>query len=136
MTPLRAVSRDVELALQAPLEALDADIAVESRTGDTSSSVRQRQRDRLPEVLITTPESLSLLLANERAAELFAGLRSIIVDEWHELLGTKRGTQMELALARLRRFAPGVRTWALSATLANLDVAARAAVGTAPRPRS
>jgi ATP-dependent Lhr-like helicase len=134
VTPLRAVSRDVELALNEPLSALDADITVESRTGDTSSYMRQRQRDRLPEVLITTPESLSLLLANERASELFAGLRSIIVDEWHELLSTKRGTQMELALARLRRFAPSVRTWALSATLANLDVAARAAVGTLATP--
>jgi len=134
VTPLRAVSRDIELALRVPLEVLDADITVESRTGDTSSSVRQRQRERLPEVLITTPESLSLLLANERSAELFAGLRSIIVDEWHELLSTKRGTQLELALARLRHFAPGVRTWALSATLANLDAAARAAVGTHGTP--
>jgi ATP-dependent Lhr-like helicase len=134
VTPLRAVSRDIELALHAPLQVLDSDITVESRTGDTSSSVRQRQRERLPEVLITTPESLSLLLSNERSAELFAGLRSIIVDEWHELLSSKRGTQMELALARLRRFAPGVRTWALSATLANLDVAARAVVGTHATP--
>jgi len=129
ITPLRAVSRDVELALNAPLLALDADITVESRTGDTSSSVRRRQRERLPEVLITTPESLSLLLCHERAHELFASLRSVILDEWHELLGSKRGTQVELALARLRRFAPGLRTWALSATLANLDEAARAAVG-------
>ena len=129
VTPLRAVSRDIELALNAPLSALDADITVESRTGDTSSSVRRRQRERLPEVLITTPESLSLLLCNERAHELFATLRCVIVDEWHELLGSKRGTQVELALARLRRFAPALRTWALSATLANLDEAARAAVG-------
>ncbi len=134
VTPLRAVSRDIELALNAPLSVLDEDIQVESRTGDTSSSVRQRQRERLPEVLITTPESLSLLLAGERACELFSGLRSIIVDEWHELLSTKRGTQMELALARLRRFAPTVRTWALSATLANLEVAARAVVGTHATP--
>jgi len=134
VTPLRAVSRDIELALNAPLAVLDEDINVESRTGDTSSSVRQRQRDRLPEVLITTPESLSLLLAGERASELFSGLRSIIVDEWHELLSTKRGTQMELALARLRRFAPTVRTWALSATLANLDVASRAVAGTLATP--
>jgi len=134
VTPLRAVSRDIELALNAPLVALEADITVESRTGDTSSSVRRRQRERLPEVLITTPESLSLLLCNERAHEFFASLRCVIIDEWHELLGSKRGTQVELALARLRRFAPTLRTWALSATLANLDEAARAAVGphTAP----
>ncbi|WP_239014501.1 DEAD/DEAH box helicase [Archangium violaceum] len=87
VTPLRAVSRDIELALNAPLSALDVDLTVESRTGDTSSSVRRRQRERLPEVLITTPESLSLLLCNERAHELFATLRCVIVDEWHELLG-------------------------------------------------
>ena len=129
ITPLRAISRDIELALNAPLVALETDLTVESRTGDTSSSVRRRQRDRLPEVLITTPESLSLLLCNDRAHELFASLRCVIVDEWHELLGSKRGTQVELALARLRRFSPGLRTWALSATLANLDEAARAAVG-------
>ncbi|MBF5042276.1 ligase-associated DNA damage response DEXH box helicase [Aggregicoccus sp. 17bor-14] len=129
LTPLRAVSRDIELALHAPLTALQADIDVQSRTGDTSSSLRARQRERLPEVLITTPESLSLLLAGERAAESFSQLRCIIVDEWHELLSTKRGTQVELALARLRHFAPGVRTWALSATLANLEEAAQAVVG-------
>ncbi|MCY1043550.1 ligase-associated DNA damage response DEXH box helicase [Corallococcus sp. bb12-1] len=130
LTPLRAVSRDIEQALREPLMALDADLDVESRTGDTSSSVKQRQRERLPQVLITTPESLSLLIAQEQAAEHFASLRAIIVDEWHELLASKRGTQVELALARLRHFAPDVRIWALSATLANLDEAARAFVGT------
>ncbi|RKH65779.1 ligase-associated DNA damage response DEXH box helicase [Corallococcus llansteffanensis] len=134
LTPLRAVSRDVEQALLEPLLALDTDLEVESRTGDTPSSVRQRQRERLPQVLITTPESLSLLLAQEQAAENFASLRAIIVDEWHELLASKRGTQVELALARLRRFAPDVRIWALSATLANLDQAARTVVGTERTP--
>lgn len=134
LTPLRAVARDVELALLDPVRYLAADLSVESRTGDTSSSVRQRQRERLPEVLITTPESLCLLLSHERAAEHFASLRAVIVDEWHELLGSKRGTQVELALARLRRFAPGLRTWALSATLSNLEQAARAAVGTRLTP--
>ncbi|WP_141329427.1 ligase-associated DNA damage response DEXH box helicase [Myxococcus sp. AB025B] len=134
VTPLRAVSRDVERALLEPLSVLDTDLDVESRTGDTSSSVRQRQRERLPEVLITTPESLSVMLSNERAPELFSCLRAVIVDEWHELLGSKRGTQTELALARLRHFAPRLRTWALSATLANLDEAARHVVGTGHTP--
>ncbi|MCP3102958.1 ligase-associated DNA damage response DEXH box helicase [Myxococcus sp. K15C18031901] len=134
VTPLRAVSRDVEQALREPLAALDTDLRIESRTGDTSASMRQRQREKLPEVLITTPESLSVMLSNERAPELFAALRAVIVDEWHELLGSKRGTQTELALARLRRLSPGLRTWALSATLANLDEAARHAVGTDTTP--
>jgi ATP-dependent helicase Lhr and Lhr-like helicase len=134
ITPLRAVSRDVELALKAPIEALGLHVEVESRTGDTSSSARQRQRKRPPEVLITTPESLSLLLCQADAAAFFGGLRAVLVDEWHELLSTKRGTQVELALARLRRFAPGLRTWAMSATLANLGEAARAACGAGAEP--
>jgi ATP-dependent helicase Lhr and Lhr-like helicase len=131
ITPLRAVSRDIEAALKEPVTALGLQqrIKVESRTGDTSSSVRARQKRELPPVLITTPESLSLLLSLENSAELFAGLRAVIADEWHELLSSKRGTQTELGLARLRALAPRLRTWALSATLANLQEAARAAVG-------
>lgn len=129
ITPLRAVSRDIELALRTPVLELGLPIKVESRTGDTSSATRVRQRQRLPQVLVTTPESLSLMLTWENAAQIFAPLRSIILDEWHELLSTKRGTQTELALARLRTFAPRMRTWALSATLQNLAEAARAAVG-------
>jgi ATP-dependent Lhr-like helicase len=130
ITPLRAVSRDIELALKAPVRDLKLPITIESRTGDTAASIRARQKDRLPNVLITTPESLTLLLTRENAQQLFAGLRCVIVDEWHELLCTKRGTQTELALARLRRFAPSTRTWAMSATISNLEEAANAAVGT------
>lgn len=135
VTPLRAVSRDIELALKEPVESFHLPISVESRTGDTKASVRAKQKERLPNVLITTPESLSLLLTREDAAEKFATLRCAIVDEWHELLSSKRGTQTELALARLRRFAPEMRTWALSATLPNVEVAARAATGTECSPR-
>ncbi|MEM7622073.1 MAG: DEAD/DEAH box helicase, partial [Planctomycetota bacterium] len=134
VTPLRAVSRDIEKALKAPIKdlgLLDSVVTVESRTGDTSTSVRARQRSRLPSVLITTPESLTLLLTQRDAAQKFASLRCVIIDEWHELLSSKRGTQVELACARLRTLAKGVRTWALSATLANLDAAAQAAVGNA-----
>ncbi|MBX3406756.1 MAG: ligase-associated DNA damage response DEXH box helicase [Phycisphaeraceae bacterium] len=130
VTPLRAVSRDIDLALRAPVHDLAAPISIGSRTGDTKASVRARQRERLPNVLVTTPESLSLLLAQGNAAALFSELRCVIIDEWHELLSTKRGTQVELALARLRGFRPAVRTWALSATIANIDKAARAAAGT------
>jgi len=134
VTPLRAVSRDIEHALRLPVAELGLPFAVESRTGDTSSSVRARQRKTLPEILITTPESLSLLLTYPEAPQRFAGVRAVIVDEWHELLAGKRGTQVELALARIRRFSPGLRTWALSATLGNLEHAAQAAVGMDARP--
>lgn len=129
ITPLRAVSRDIELALLAPVEEMNLRLRVESRTGDTKQSIRQRQRDSLPEVLITTPESLCLLLTRENAAELFAGVNSIIVDEWHELLTSKRGSQVELSLARIRAFAPKACTWGLSATLPNSDDAARSLAG-------
>lgn len=134
VTPLRAVSRDIELALRLPIAELGLPFEVESRTGDTTASVRTRQRTNLPEVLITTPESLCLLLSYADAATRFQTLRSVIVDEWHELLASKRGSQVELALARLRGFAPALRTWALSATLGNVADAAEAAVGIGGEP--
>ncbi len=135
ITPLRAVSRDIEKALRRPVEALGLPLRVESRTGDTSTSVRARQRKRPPHVLITTPESLTLMLTQDDAPELFKGVRGVIIDEWHELLSSKRGVQVELALARLRQFTPTLRTWALSATLRDVHAAARAAVGVdSPEP--
>ncbi len=100
-----------------------------TRTGDTSASVRTRQKARLPTVLVTTPESLSLLLTYPDAREKFAGLRCVVCDEWHELLGSKRGVLTELALARLRTFHPGLRVWGLSATVGNLDAALAVLLG-------
>jgi ATP-dependent Lhr-like helicase len=142
LTPLRALAADTEAALRAPLAALRIPWTLERRTGDTSASVRDRQREKLPTALVTTPESLSLLLSRPDARDLFADLRLVVVDEWHELLGNKRGAQTELALARLRRFQPALRTWGASATLGNLEVArlaltgatnSRLVVGTAPK---
>ncbi len=129
VTPLRALAADTEAALRAPLDDLGLPWTLETRTGDTSSSAKSRQRKRLPTALITTPESLSLMLTWPEAADLFGDLRAVIVDEWHELMGTKRGVQTELALARLRHWRPHLRTWGLSATLGNLDVACDALLG-------
>ena len=131
VTPLRAVSRDTALALRVPIEDLGfgEHLTVETRTGDTASSVRARQAKRLPNVLVTTPESLSLLLTRPDARKQLGSIGTLIIDEWHALLSSKRGTQVELAAARLRKFNPYMRTWALSATIANLDEAAQAAVG-------
>jgi ATP-dependent helicase Lhr and Lhr-like helicase len=130
ISPLRAVARDIELALRLPVDELGLAVTVGSRTGDTDPRERARQREVLPNVLVTTPESLTLLLASERVAEVLGGVRTVIVDEWHELMSSKRGVQVELALARMRRIAPALRTWGLSATIANIDDAARALVGT------
>ncbi|HEX8694031.1 MAG TPA: ligase-associated DNA damage response DEXH box helicase [Longimicrobium sp.] len=135
ITPLRALAGDTEEALRAPLEDLAVPWTLESRTGDTPAAVRSRQRARLPTALVTTPESLSLFLSRPDARELFADLRAVVVDEWHELMGTKRGVQTELALARLRAWRPELRTWGLSATIGNLDEARATLLGVASRDR-
>jgi ATP-dependent Lhr-like helicase len=136
ITPLRALAADTEAALRAPLVDLGLPWTLESRTGDTSAAVRSRQRTRLPTALVTTPESLALLLSRDDARGLFAELQAVVIDEWHELMGTKRGVLAELELARLRAWRPGLRTWGLSATIGNLEDALDALLGTAPdRPR-
>jgi ATP-dependent Lhr-like helicase len=133
ITPLRALATDTARALEEPLvdltEMLGSHWQVGTRTGDTSAADRRRLRQNWPEALITTPESLSILLSLEDSHDIFADLDTVIVDEWHELLGTKRGVQTELALSRLRAIRPGMITWGLSATLANLDEAVATLVG-------
>ena len=134
ITPLRALAADTAEALVQPLRDLGLDWTLETRTSDTPSAVRTRQSKRLPNVLLTTPESLSILLSRADARELFGELRLVVVDEWHELMGTKRGVQVELDLARLRRLQPSLRLWGLSATIGNLEDARDALLGTEPRP--
>ncbi|MFM7086595.1 MAG: DEAD/DEAH box helicase [Cyanobium sp.] len=128
ITPLRALSRDLALAIEQPIQAMGWPLRVAIRNGDTSSHERSRQLRTPPEILITTPESLALLLSNAAAPELFNRLQAVVLDEWHELMGSKRGTQTELCLSWLRRLRPGLRTWAISATIGNLEEAARAAL--------
>ncbi|MFN2635423.1 MAG: ligase-associated DNA damage response DEXH box helicase [Gemmatimonadaceae bacterium] len=134
ITPLRALAADTAEALTQPIEDLELSWTVETRTGDTSSSARSRQTKRLPTALVTTPESLSLLLSREGASEQFRDLRLVVVDEWHELMGTKRGVQTQLVLARLHAICPDLRIWGLSATIGNIDDAARALLGVRTNP--
>lgn len=129
ITPLRALARDLEIALQCPIEDLNLPLRVEKRTGDTTSSARQKQAKNPPEILLTTPESLSLLLTDLMAKVKFQNLRYIIIDEWHELMGNKRGVLLELALAHLKKWNPGVQIWGLTATIGNLHEAGRVLVG-------
>ena len=119
ITPMRALAADTARGLQTPVDDLQIPWTIGLRTGDTSSSERARQGRRLPTTLITTPESLTLLLARADARTALSTLRMIIVDEWHELLGNKRGVQLQLALARLRHWQPGLIVWGVSATLGN-----------------
>ncbi|MGL6242145.1 ligase-associated DNA damage response DEXH box helicase [Pseudomonas sp.] len=119
ITPMRALAADTARALETPLLDLQIPWSVGLRTGDTSSSERARQSRRLPTTLITTPESLTLMLARADAQTALSTLRMVVVDEWHELLGNKRGVQLQLALARLRRWNPDLIVWGVSATLGN-----------------
>ena len=135
ITPLRALAADTVAALEQPLDDLrkctwlSRRWRVGLRTGDTSAADRRRLKENWPEALVTTPESLSILLSLDDAHDIFASLDTVVVDEWHELLSTKRGVQTELALARLRALRPDLATWGLSATLPNLDEAVSALVG-------
>ncbi|MCF4998040.1 ligase-associated DNA damage response DEXH box helicase [Pseudomonas syringae] len=119
ITPMRALAADTARALQAPVDDLQIPWSIGLRTGDTNSSERARQSRRLPTTLITTPESLTLMLARADAHTALSTLRMVVVDEWHELLGNKRGVQLQLALARLRRWHPELIVWGISATLGN-----------------
>ncbi|MEL6881542.1 MAG: ligase-associated DNA damage response DEXH box helicase [Cyanobacteria bacterium J06607_10] len=134
ITPLRALSRDIESSIRRPIEEMDWPITIGSRTGDTKSSVKSRQIKKMPNILITTPESLSVLLSYKNSLKRFGSLRCVILDEWHELMSSKRGTQAELCLSRLRQLTPTLQTWAISATLGNLPEAAEAAAGTNSTP--
>jgi len=129
ITPMRALAADTTRALALPLAAMAPGWRIGLRTGDTPAAERARQDRRQPTVLVTTPESLSLLLARADAHEALSSVHTVVVDEWHELIGGKRGVQVQLAIARLRRWQPRLAAWGLSATLGNLEEAMHALVG-------
>lgn len=120
ITPLRALAVDTLRSLREPIEDLGLDWQVALRTGDAGARDKRLARSGKVEVLVTTPESLALLLSYPEAKANFAHLRAVIVDEWHELVGNKRGVLLQLGLARLRALSPTLRLWGLSATLGNL----------------
>ena len=136
LTPMRALAADTHKSLTEAALAIglmhdehDPRFRIELRTGDTTSAVKLKQRESPPHALITTPESLSVMLSYPQMRHHLAGLRGIVVDEWHELMGSKRGVQTELCLAHLRTCSPGARTWGLSATLGNTTEALDALLG-------
>jgi len=121
LTPALSRPREREPGLPLPLgEGWGEGFTVGQRTGDTPAAERAKQDKRFPNALVTTPESLSLMLTRENAREELAGVHTVIVDEWHELIGSKRGVQVQLALARLRQWNDKLVVWGLSATLGNL----------------
>ena len=126
ITPLRALAKDIARAMEEVVSSLEMKWKIATRNGDTGTAERARQKRQMPEVLIITPESLHLLLAQKGYAELFSSLKIIAIDEWHELLGSKRGVQVELAISRIihspRSDCP-LQIWGISATIGNLEEA-------------
>ncbi len=129
ITPLRALSQEIKQSAERVSRDLGTQLTVGIRSGDTSTSERQKQRRSMPDLLITTPESLQLLLATKGYRGIFQSCSAIVVDEWHELLGTKRGVQMELGLSRLKTICPDMRIWGISATIGNLEQAREVLLG-------
>ncbi|HET6469893.1 MAG TPA: DEAD/DEAH box helicase, partial [Geminicoccaceae bacterium] len=125
VSPLKALATDVGRNLAAPVEEMGLAVRFELRTGDTPQNRRRRQRERPPEILLTTPESLALLLSYPDSAAFFAPLRTVILDEVHALADNKRGALLSLGTARLRTLAPGARFTGLSATVARPDLVLR-----------
>ena len=137
ITPLRSLANEIADSAQKMCDGVGLPWKVGSRTGDTKQKERAAQKKQLPHLLVTTPESLHVLLATKGYANLFKHLDWLIADEWHELLGSKRGVLLELAASRLRAIRPQMATWGISATIGNLDEALEVLVGSlalAPAP--
>lgn len=129
ITPLRSLSVEIKQAAERVLTDLEIPMTVGIRSGDTSAAERAKQKGKMPDLLITTPESLQLLLASKGYANTFKNCSAIVIDEWHELLGTKRGVQVELGLSRLKSIAKNIRIWGISATIGNLQQAQEVLLG-------
>lgn len=132
VSPLKALTADIGRNLARPVADLGLAVRVEDRTGDTGAAQRRRQRVDPPEILLTTPESLALMLSYPEAPAIFGGLRRVVLDELHALAESKRGDQLMLCLARLRRLAPDLRVTGLSATVEDPQALAGFMAGTAP----
>ena len=149
ITPLRALTNDIRKAMQEACDEIGLPWRIMTRTGDTSAAEKQALKTKLPEVLLTTPESLHLMLAQKEYPKIFQGLRVVVIDEWHELLGSKRGVQVELGLSKLKALSLeskvrsqtpnkdlrlktqdlGLKIWGISATIGNLEQAVDVLLG-------
>lgn len=129
ISPIRALTKEIFLSAERAIEGLNLNWTVAIRTGDTSQKERDAQKKQMPNLLITTPESLHLMLAQKNYPALFKSLKAVVIDEWHELLGSKRGVQVELALSRLNGLLPSLKIWGISATIGSLIQAKEVLLG-------
>lgn len=129
ITPIRSLAQEIYQSTARAAEGLGLDWKIGVRTGDTSTKDRKKLKTHPPELLITTPESLHLLLASKDYQKFFKNLGTIVIDEWHELVGSKRGVQVELALSRFKGFLPDLKVWGISATIGNMEEAIAVLLG-------
>lgn len=129
VAPIRALTKEIEIACIRAIEGLGLDLNVGIRTGDTTQSTKKKQKTSPPHLLITTPESLHVLMSMKGYCTYFGKLQSVIVDEWHVLIGSKRGVQTELFLSRMRGLNPEIKIWGISATIGNMDEATDVLLG-------
>jgi len=130
VTPLRALAQDIQKAMQEVCDLIGLPWKVAVRNGDTDNKTRQSQKKNPPECLVTTPETLHILLAQKDNSLIFHNLKSIVIDEWHELIGNKRGVQVQLALSYIQNLGPNpIKIWGISATIGNLEEAAAILLG-------
>ncbi|WP_299015895.1 ligase-associated DNA damage response DEXH box helicase [uncultured Polaribacter sp.] len=123
ISPLRSLAKDLAKAMATAVEEIGLDWEVAVRNGDTPTNIRRKQERLMPDVLLTTPETLHLLFSQKRNSRWFKNVNCIAVDEWHELLGSKRGVLTEIAIARIRNLSAKTRIWGISATIGNLEEA-------------
>lgn len=123
ITPLRSLSKDIAKAMQEAIDEIGLDWSVGVRNGDTDPKVRQQQVKSMPEILVVTPESLHLLLGQKNNARFFNEMKCVVVDEWHELLGSKRGVMVELGISQLKKYVSKIKIWGITATIGNIDEA-------------
>jgi ATP-dependent Lhr-like helicase len=129
LTPIRALAKEIKYSAELAIADMGLDWKVGIRSGDTSLSDRKKQLNKPPPILITTPESLHLLIAQRGYASYFEKLKVVVADEWHELMGSKRGVQVELALSRLKGVSKNLRVWGISATIGNMDQSVQVLLG-------
>ncbi len=123
IAPIRALTKEIKLACERAIEGLNMSWTVGVRSGDTTTDERTKQWATAPQILITTPESLHVLMTKNKYSKYFSHLKAVVVDEWHELIGSKRGVQTELAISRLKGINPALKTWGISATIGNMEEA-------------
>ncbi|MEN8885967.1 MAG: ligase-associated DNA damage response DEXH box helicase, partial [Winogradskyella sp.] len=123
ISPLRSLAKDLAKAMEQVVDEIGLDWSIQVRNGDTPTNIRRKQERKMPDVLLTTPETMHLLFSMKKNSRFFKGIKCVAIDEWHELIGNKRGVLTELAISQLRAYSPKLQIWGITATIGNLEQA-------------